>query len=181
MERVRRRLADHVPKIGPSGLRPAAVLMPILVSSRIDTLLLTRRSQALRRQPGDIAFPGGSVDPEDASPLATALRESREEVGLDSNDVTILGQMDARGTVTGFSITPFVAAVAGPYPFRTNREVETLIEVPITTLSDPDILEIEKRRFPDGSLRSVYHYHFDGHDIWGITGQLIKEFLELID
>ena len=85
--------------------------MPIVVNPEPvgERLLLTRRSQTLRRQPGDIAFPGGGVDPEDPSPLATALRESHEEVGLSSDDVTVLGQMDERGTVTGFCITPFVA------------------------------------------------------------------------
>ena len=121
------------------------------------------------------------MDPEDPSPLATALRETHEEVGLSSDDVTVLGQMDERGTVTGFSITPFVASVAGPYPFRTNHEVDALLEVPIGALTAPDVLEVEKRRLPDGSLVAVYHYYFEGHDIWGITGQLIKEFLELIE
>jgi len=182
VEQVRRRLAARVPRRGPSGLRAAAVLMPIVVNPgpRGESLLLTRRSQSLRRQPGDIAFPGGRVDPADPSPLATALRESHEEVGLSSADVTVLGQMDERGTVTGFCITPFVASVAGPYPFRTNDEVDALIEVPIAALKAPDILEVENRRLPDGSFLSVYHYHFEGHDIWGITGQLIREFLELI-
>ncbi len=146
-----------------------------------ERLLLTRRSQALRRQPGDIAFPGGAVDAEDSSPLATALRESYEEVGLVSDDVTVLGQMDERGTVTGFRISPFVATVEGPYPFRTNHEVEAFFEVPIDALRDPGVLEVEPRRLPDGSIRDVYHYHFEGHDIWGITGQLIKEFLDLIE
>ena len=159
--------------------------MPILIGPEEEgeRLLLTRRSQSLRRQPGDIAFPGGAVDPDDDSPLAAALRESHEEVGLASRDVTVLGQMDERGTVTGFRITPFVAAVAragGPYPFRTNHEVEKLIEVRIEALSSPDILEVEQRRLPDGTVRAVYHYHYQGHDIWGITGQLIKEFLDLI-
>lgn len=120
------------------------------------------------------------MDPADASPLATALRESREEVGLRSDDVTVLGQMDERGTVTGFRITPFVATVPGPYPFRANHEVEKILEVPIDALSAPDVLEIEHRRLPDGSVRPVYHYHFEGHDIWGITGRLIKEFLDLL-
>ncbi|GMR22634.1 MAG: hypothetical protein BMS9Abin37_0997 [Acidobacteriota bacterium] len=157
--------------------------MPIVVNAELrrESLLLTRRSQSLRRQPGDIAFPGGGVDPDDLSPLATALRESHEEVGLSSDDVTVLGQMDERGTVTGFCITPFVASVAGPYPFRANHEVDALVEVPIDALMVPDILEVENRRLPDGSFLSVYHYHFDGHDIWGITGQLIKDFLELIE
>ena len=120
------------------------------------------------------------MDAEDASSLATALRESQEEVGLAPDDVTVLGQMDERGTVTGFRITPFVATIDGPYPFEPNHEVEAVFEVPVAALRDPARLEVESRRFPDGSRRNVYHYHFEGHDIWGITGRLIKEFLELI-
>ena len=174
------RLEERAAKRLRSSLRPAAVLLPILVGDVPEMLLLTKRSNALRRQPGDIAFPGGAVDPEDATALHTALRESREEVGLRTEDVTVLGQMDERTTVTGFRITPFVGAVQSPYPFRTNHEVDLLIEVPIETLRDPDILEVENRRMPDGSLRDVYHYHFEGHDIWGITGQLIRDFLDLI-
>jgi len=183
VEQVRRRLSGRSPGRGPSHLRAAAVLVPIIVTPEAEgeCLLLTRRSQRLRRQPGDIAFPGGAVDATDSSPLAAALRESHEEVGLESDDVTVLGQMDERGTVTGFRITPFVATVNGPYPFRTNHEVSALFEVPIDALRDPGVLEIEARRLPDGSVRDVYHYHFEGHDIWGITGQLIKELLELIE
>lgn len=182
VEQVRDKLSARVPRAAAPHLRAAAVLVPIVVSPEPEgeRLLLTRRSQNLRRQPGDIAFPGGAVDPDDPTPLATALRESHEEVGLSTGDVTIVGQMDERGTVTGFRITPFVAAVAGPYPFRANHEVEELIEVPIVALTAPEVLEIEERRLPDGSLRAVYHYHFEGHDIWGITGRLIKEFLDLI-
>lgn len=182
VEQIRRRLSARSPGRGPSHLRAAAVLVPILVSSELgdERLLLTRRSQKMRRQPGDIAFPGGAMDPQDASPLATALRESHEEVGLAANDVTVLGQLDERGTVTGFRITPFVAAVKGPYPFRANHEVEALLEVPIAALRDPSVLQVETRRLRDGSLRDIYHYHYQEHDIWGITGRLIKEFLELI-
>ncbi len=178
--RTRRRLEGRAAKSLRSSLRHAAVLLPILVGDAPEKFLLTKRSDKLRRQPGDIAFPGGAVEPDDPTPLHAALRESREEVGLLNEHVTVLGQMDERATVTGFRITPFVGAVDGPYPFRTNHEVDVLIEVPIETLRDPDILEVENRRMPDGSMRDVYHYHFEGHDIWGITGQLIKDFLDLI-
>ena len=121
------------------------------------------------------------MDPEDSSPLAAALRESREEVGLAPEHVDVVGQLDERGTVTGFRITPVVGVVPAPYPFRPNDEVAALLEVPIEALRAPGVLRVEKRRLPDGSLRDVYHYDFEGNDIWGITGQLIKEFLELIE
>jgi 8-oxo-dGTP pyrophosphatase MutT (NUDIX family) len=179
LEMVRERLSERAPRKGPEGLRPAAVLIPILFDSSFR-LLLTRRAKTLRRQPGDISFPGGAVDPGDATPLAAALRESFEEIGLDARDVTLLGQMDEHGTSTGFRITPFVGAVRGPYRFRPNHEVATLLEVPIDELTVPGVLRIEKRKLKDGSVKDVYHYRYGEHDIWGITGQLVRDFLALI-
>jgi 8-oxo-dGTP pyrophosphatase MutT (NUDIX family) len=179
VEVVRERLRERRPRRGPEGLRPAAVLVPILGGSTFR-LLLTRRAKSLRRQPGEISFPGGAVDPEDATPLAAALRESSEEIGLQAKDVALLGQMDERGTSTGFRITPFVGAIPWPYAFRLNHEVGTLLEVPIDELTRPEALRIEKRAMKDGSVRDVYHYRYREHDIWGITGQLVRDFLELI-
>lgn len=178
-ERLRVRLRDRVPARAPAGLRPAAVLIPLLVEPDGNSLVLTRRAETLRRQPGDISFPGGAIDPEDETPLAAALRESREEVGLESSAVTLLGQMDERGTVTGFRITPFVGAILGPYEFAPNHEVGELLKVPLGALCDPKALSIEKRLF-QGRMRDVYHYRYGEHDIWGITGQLVRDFLELI-
>ena len=178
VDRLKERLRARVPASAPVDLRPAAVLIPLLVEPSGYSLVLTRRAEMLRRQPGDISFPGGAVDPADETPLAAALRESREEVGLDSRAVTLLGQMDERGTVTGFRITPFVGAVLGPYEFAPNHEVGELLKVPLAALSDPAALSIEKRLFK-GVVRDVYHYHFGAHDIWGITGQLVRDFLEL--
>jgi 8-oxo-dGTP pyrophosphatase MutT (NUDIX family) len=177
---VRARLSEREPRKGPPGLRPAAVLLPIVVSGSGDRLILTLRARSLRRQPGDISFPGGVLEPEDPSPLAAALRESQEEIGLDSNDIHVLGQMDERGTVTGFRITPFVGAVSEPYVFRPNHEVSRVLEVPIEHLLDPGLVHVEKRRLRDGTVRDVYHYRYGAHDIWGITGQLVRDFLELL-
>lgn len=179
-KRISQRLDDREPAKGPPELRPAAVLVPIIGVGHSRRLLLTRRADNLRRQPGDIAFPGGAVEPGDASALDTALRESREEIGLQPGDVSVLGQMDERGTVTGFRITPFVGAISGPYVFRPNHEVADILVVPLDALADPHALRVEKRRFPDGAERDVYHYRYQQHDIWGITGRLVRDFLALI-
>ncbi|HXV63125.1 MAG TPA: CoA pyrophosphatase [Vicinamibacteria bacterium] len=178
---VRRRLSARSPKRLESRLRPAAVLVPIIVSPEGCRLLFTRRASNLRRQPGEIAFPGGAVDPGDATPLETALRESREEIGLAPHDVTLLGEMDERDTVTGFCITPFVGAVEGPYRFRPNHEVDVLFEVPIEALRSPAALRVEQRKLGDGRRREIYHYRYGAHDIWGITGRLVADFLTLVD
>jgi hypothetical protein len=87
--------------------------------------------------------------------------------------------MDERSTITGFRITPFVGAISGPYAFEPNHEVDELLKVPLSVLTNPEALRIEKRWFA-GREREVYHYQYLQHDIWGITGQLVKEFLELI-
>ncbi len=180
-EELRRRLASREPKAIPgSKARPAAVLIPLILDSEGYKLLLTRRASILRRQPGDISFPGGAIDATDQTPLDAALRESEEEVGLKPSHVKVLGQMDERETVTGFRITPFVGAVGGPYPFRTNHEVAELIFAPLTLLLRSGAYRIEHRRRDSGALLEVYHFLYQDYDIWGITGRLIKELLDLL-
>lgn len=179
-EILRERLEARAPRPVPTKtLRPAAVLIPLVVESGDYQLLFTVRASSLRRQPGDISFPGGAVDPSDRSPLTTALRESEEEVGLRPGDVEILGQLDEMPTITGFRITPFVGLVNGPYAFRRNREVEELLLVPLATLREPSAVSVEQREIR-GRPTPVYHYRYGRHDIWGITGRLVKELLELL-
>ena len=178
---VRRRLKARPPRRTSSDtLRPAAVLLPLIAEEDEYQLLLTVRASSLRRQPGDISFPGGAIDPDDASPLAAALRESAEEVGLQASDIDILGEMDEMPTITGFRITPFVGLVRGPYAFRTNHEVERLLLVPLAALREPDVVSIEQREISPGERISIYHYRYEEHDIWGITGRLVKELIELL-
>jgi 8-oxo-dGTP pyrophosphatase MutT (NUDIX family) len=154
-------------------------LIPLVSTPDNLLLLLTRRASNLRRQPGDISFPGGAIDATDPNPLAAALRESEEEVALQRSDVVVLGQMDERETVTGFRVSPFVGSVKGPYKFEPNHEVAELILVPLNDLRQPGLLEIERRRHR-GETIPVYHYFYKGYDIWGITGRIIKELLDLI-
>lgn len=178
---LRRRLEARKPRQAVTeALRPAAVLLPLVSVEDHYELLLTVRASSLRRQPGDISFPGGAIDPEDASPLAAALRESEEEVGLKASDVHILGQMDEMPTITGFRITPFVGLVKGPYAFRTNHEVEELLLVPLAALCEPGVVSVERREISPGRKIPIYHYQYEEHDIWGITGRLVKELIELL-
>jgi 8-oxo-dGTP pyrophosphatase MutT (NUDIX family) len=180
-QELRRRLDARSPRrASEDHLRPAAVLVPLISEAAGYKLLLTVRASSLRRQPGDISFPGGAIDPADSSPLAAALRESEEEVGLNATDVDILGQMDEMPTITGFRITPFVGLVTGPYAFQHNHEVEELLLVPLATLRKPSVVWVEQREIRPGHRVSVYHYRYGEHDIWGITGRLVKELLELL-
>lgn len=180
-EELRQKLSSRTPRtLARSEARPAAVLIPLVWEPEGHRLLLTERASNLRRQPGDISFPGGAIDAGDATPLDAALRESEEEVGLQPSDVEVLGQMDERETVTGFRITPFVGAVHGPYPFRANHEVAELIFAPLSLLRRSGAYRIEHRRRDSGALFEVYHFLYQDYDIWGITGRLIKELLDLI-
>lgn len=162
----------------PRDLRPAAVLIPVVAEPEGCKLLLTKRASMLRRQPGDIAFPGGAVDTGDENPLETALRESREEVGLVAKDVGILGRLRERATVTGFWLTPYVGVVNGQYAFKSNEEVAEILLVPFSALGT-HVRRLEKRELPDGTSRTIYHYQYGPHDIWGITGRLVKEILDI--
>jgi len=180
-EHLRERLRNRTPRrLFETDLRPAAVLVPLVSEPEGHRLLLTRRSSTLRRQPNEISFPGGAIDSRDGSPLEAALRESEEEVGLKRSDVEILGQMDELVTVTGFVITPFVGGVRGPYPFRANHEVAELILVPLASLRQKEVLRVETRAVRPGLEVPVYHYQHGPHDIWGITGRLLKELLALL-
>lgn len=180
-QHLRDRLSARAPcRVFETDLRPAAVLLPLVSEPDGHLLLLTRRSSTLRRQPNEISFPGGAVDSNDPSPLDAALRESEEEVGLKRSDVEILGQMDELVTVTGFVITPFVGVVRGPYPFRANHEVAELILVPLAWLRQPEVLRVELRTVRPGLEVPVYHYRHGPHDIWGITGRLVKELLAVL-
>ena len=180
IDKLQKRLANRKPQRGLIELRPAAVLIPLILASEGHRLLFTVRASNLRRQPGEISFPGGAVDVSDSSLLATALRESWEEVGLESKYVSVLGQMDERGTSNGFRITPFVGAIQAPYQFKANYEVQELLEVPLESLNR-QAPKIKYRKHSDGSSQEMYHYIYGHYDIWGITGQLVKEFLDLIE
>ena len=116
-------------------------------------LLLNRRSELVGHHKGEIAFPGGTLEPEDADMLACALREVWEEMGIQPADVTVLGQLDTILTRTGFLVSPFVGTIPYPYAFTVDkREVAEVLEVPLERLLDPGVLRHEAHLAPDGSL-----------------------------
>ncbi len=158
--------------------RAAAVLVPIVKHDSEATVLLTTRHASLRQHSGQIAFPGGKIDPDDASPLTAALREAEEEIGLDRQCVTPLGYLDPYLTGTGYRVLPVVALVAPPLRLTLNvLEVDDAFEVPLGFLMNPANHEMHAREF-GGRLRRFYAMPFDGRFIWGATAGMLRNLYE---
>lgn len=179
---LRRVLAKRQsPPAEGTGLRRAAVLVPLTGGAAAPRVLLVRRSATLALHGGQIAFPGGTWEPTDADLLATALREAEEEIGLRRADVEVLGALSDTVTATSrFCIRPFVAWVRpgtdlAPQP----AEVEAILPVPLALLREPanfreEQWEREGRTFP------VYFYRAGTEVIWGATARIVRELLELL-
>ena len=200
-EHLRERLAgtrkphDPLDVVAPSGtyswpagmldkvattLQPAGVLIPI---RRYDTglkVLLTQRSSELKHHAGQVSFPGGRMEAFDADIEMTALRETREEVGIAEDEVAIIGYLETMPTVTGYAVTPVVGLVEGRVDLDIDRtEVEYTFEVPLSFLLDRANHRLVEREW-QGLSFSMAEFHFDGQRIWGATAQMLLRFINII-
>ncbi|WP_299323519.1 CoA pyrophosphatase [Parasphingopyxis sp.] len=150
----------------------AAVLIPV-VDRDSPTVILTQRTDALPSHPGQVAFPGGKVDPHDDGPVAAALREAEEEIALSRERVELVGTTDLYLTGTGFHITPVIGVVPPGLDLTPEEgEVAAIFEVPFDTLFDPanyDEREIEW----EGRMRRYYEMYWEERRIWGVTASII--------
>lgn len=162
------------------GLIPAAVLVP-LVSIRGEThLLLTRRTDTVETHKGHIAFPGGMVDEDDRDRIATALRETKEELGIAADAIQTLGYLDDFATPTGFVITPVVGFLdRAPDMSPSPAEVAEAFFVPLSFLNDPQNCRRETRITEFGP-RETWHYEYHGRIIWGATAAIIHDLMLLL-
>jgi len=172
---------DLNPGIRPAAaqpLRPAAVLVPVWLRPEGARVILTKRSSRLKHHPGQIAFPGGKVDATDAGPMAAALRETQEEIGLDPNRVTVIGALPMHETVTGFAVTPFVGLIEGDFaPTPEAGEVEEVFTVPLAHVLDRARYSIQGRRWM-GEWRRFYTVPHGPHYIWGATARMLRGLAE---
>lgn len=180
--------------------RKAAILVPIVTIDSELQLLFQVRSQNLKWQPGDICFPGGHIEPTDLTPEHAAIRESHEELGIPSNDITILGELPKFNATIGMIIYPFVGKIESLKQLNLNKnEVEHIFTVPIEWFRNnnphkatmlvghkPDddfpfaLLPNRPKEWQNRSKHTVYFYHYNQYTIWGLTAQIIKHFIDTI-
>jgi len=159
-------------------LTPAAVLIGLVQREAGPTVLLTRRSDTLRNHTGQVALPGGRVDPGER-PWETALREAHEEVGLEPRFVDLLGLSTPYQTGTGYLITPVVGFVRAGFELQANPdEVADIFETPFSFLMDLANYEEHERQMPSGETRRFYATTHDERYIWGATAGILRALYE---
>ncbi|MGE5219948.1 MAG: NUDIX hydrolase [Chloroflexota bacterium] len=179
-DKIVKALHDRAPQtLSGNGYKPAAVLVPIQEKPSGDYLVLTKRADHLRTHRGQIAFPGGRVDAGDADVVETALRESREEIGVDPFRVRVLGRLDEFTAGYGLVVTPVVGVIPAVCDFHIDpAETAAVASVPIAALMQPPNFTLDESLSPGG--HPSYHFYVNGWDIWGVTARIIAQFLELV-
>jgi len=161
-------------------LKPAGVLIPVRSHAGGLSVLLTQRSADLKHHAGQVSFPGGRMEETDTDIVVTALRETREEIGIVEEHVSIIGYLETMPTVTGYAVTPVVGLVDGSVELTIDTtEVEYAFEVPLAFLADAHNHRIVSREW-QGLSFSMVEFHFDGQRIWGATAQMLLRFINLI-
>lgn len=169
---------DIVAQIETFKLRDAAVLVPVIDDGDRASVIFTQRTATLRKHSGQIAFPGGKIDEVDRSPEQAAIRETREEIGLDDTFVETVGRLPNYLASTGFRITPVLAVVQRGFELHLNpSEVDDVFEVPLSFLMDPANHTRDKRMI-DGLDRHFYRMPYETRMIWGITAGIVRTLYE---
>lgn len=163
--------------------RPAAVLIPFLQKDGRWHILFTRRTDTLPEHSGQVAFPGGRKDPQDNSPIATALREAYEEINLKPVDVRILGFLQRIPTITNYCVTPVVGLISWPYNFTLRKEeVSKIFTIPLEWLSDPENHTIQERALPRpyDPIPVIFFKEYDGEVLWGVSARITLNLLKTL-
>jgi 8-oxo-dGTP pyrophosphatase MutT (NUDIX family) len=167
--------------LGDSVRRPAAVLIALIERDDAYHVLFTQRTEHLTQHAGQISFPGGGVEPDDRDAVATALRETHEEIGVAAELVRPFGYLDAFETISGYCVTPVVAVMdAGYAALPDAREVAEVFEAPLTFFLDERNL---RRRRIDwrGKPREIFEFPYQGKNIWGATAAMLLSLVRRLE
>ena len=163
------------------GLMPAAVMLLLYPKDGEFCVLLNKRSMTVEHHKGEMSFPGGARDPEDADFEETALRETEEEMGIARNDITILGRLDDNVTRSNFLVKVFVGTIPYPYEFKpSSHEIAEVVEIPLSVLRDPATLRWDSR-IENGERVAVRSYGYQQHLVYGATAKILDQFLDTIE
>lgn len=169
----------HVPSTVTDEPRQAAVIVPILDRGTDPRLLFTKRADHLPDHPGQMSFPGGGHEPEDADLQETALREANEEIGLRPAEADVVGRLDDISTVTRYAVRPYAARIPDREYAPGDGEVAEIAVLPIAALTDRSNYESERRDHPYyGDIR-LHYFTVDGYTVWGATARILVQFLQL--
>jgi 8-oxo-dGTP pyrophosphatase MutT (NUDIX family) len=185
-EGIRRLLATHVLKSIPppenNHWRSAAVLIPLIKTERGWDVLFIVRTNTVADHKGQVAFPGGARDPEDVTHIDTALREAQEEIGLDPDNVRVMGSLPEFFTVSNYLIVPVVGVIGKPFEIRPSiEEVSRVFTIPLDWLANPINYE-ERPYIRPGSVYEnvIFYQRYDGEILWGATARMMLTFLEIL-
>ncbi len=165
-----------------STFKSASVLIPLVMRDEGLSLLLTHRTTHLNNHAGQISFPGGRVEANDASNIETALREAQEEIGLGRKHVDVIGSLPQYRTATGYDVTPVIALIQPPFTLTPDSfEVASIFEVPFSFLMDAKNHQRRSLELPNGvGIRTFYAMPYQQHFIWGATAGMLRNLFHLM-
>ncbi|WP_164885336.1 NUDIX hydrolase [Geovibrio thiophilus] len=179
-EDIKEALAGYKRRTLPATSVKAAVLVPVIIGGCGAEILFTKRPVMLNAHGGEVSFPGGVCEPEDANLEETALRETFEEVGIKREQISIIGALDDQLSKAGFRVTPFVGLISRPFNMTVSPdEVDRVYKVPVAYFTDTRTSWTE-RWVRQGEVRTVYFHRYDDDIIWGLTAKFVDNFLRCI-
>lgn len=201
LDRIKNELIQNQPLfIGEDTAMRSAVLIPLVKIKEEWHVLFEVRSLTMRRQPGDISFPGGRIDPTDASPIDAAIRETHEELGIEPDEITVIGQMSVFIPTSSFVVYPFVATIDNYLTYSLNKdEVEEIFTIPVKWLLnyEPYLHKVPVQPMPltdfpyekiangdqyQWRARDIeeWFYDYEQYTVWGLTARILKHFIDTI-